>query len=75
MLRLPENRRNAVTKQDGEPNLTKHCAALAAVNTASRRLRRWPMANVDRRPARLTLKMQAGTKKRLLSRTKKLKGA
>jgi hypothetical protein len=75
MLWLPANRRNAASKRDGEPNLIKHCAVLAAVNIASRRLRRWSTTNADRRSARLTLKIQAGTKKRLSSRTKKLKDA
>jgi len=43
MLRLSPSCRNIVRQQDGsEPNLIKHCAVLAAVNIASRRLWRWP---------------------------------
>ena len=60
-----------MSRQDGEPNLIKRCAALAAVNIASRRLRRRPTADVDRRSAPRPRTMQAGTKKRS-SRTKKL---
>jgi hypothetical protein len=56
----------------GEPNLIKCCAVLAIVNTAARRLRRWPLASVDTRSARRNYRMQAGAKKRLSSRTKKL---
>jgi hypothetical protein len=35
----------------GEPNLIQRCAVLAIVNTAARRLRRWPLASVDTRSA------------------------
>ena len=45
---------------------------LAIVNTAARRLRRWPLASVDSRCARRTRRMQARAKKRLFNRTKKL---
>ena len=44
-----------MTKRNGEPNLIKHRVVLAAVNTTSRRLPQWRTADVDRRPARLTL--------------------
>ncbi len=73
MSRLPTSRRPIMSQlNDGEPQLIKCCAVLAAVNTASRRLRRWPLASVDSRSARRTRRMQAGTKKRLSNRTKKL---
>jgi hypothetical protein len=55
----------------GEPNLIQCCAVLAIVNTAARRLRRWPLASVDTRSARRNQRMQAGAKKRLCNRTKK----
>jgi hypothetical protein len=56
-----------------EPNRIERCAVLAAVKPASRPLRRWPAARLDRRSARRTPKMQTGAKKRLSNRTKKLK--
>ena len=61
-----------MSRQDGEPNLIKRCAALAAVNIASRRLRRRPTADIDRRSAPRPRTMQAGMKKRSSNRTKKL---
>src|SRR5271165_3309243 len=60
-----------MTRQDGQPGLIEHCAVLAAVKTASRRLRRWPAASLDRRSARRIWRMQAEAKKRLSNRTKK----
>ena len=45
---------------------------LAAVQTASRRLRRWPLASLDRRSARRGEIMQAGAEKRHTNRTEKL---
>jgi hypothetical protein len=56
-LRLSATRETYGNKVIGESNPIKRCAVLAAVNIASRRLRRWPMADVDRRSARLTLWM------------------
>jgi hypothetical protein len=73
MLRLSPSCRNIMSQHnDGEPNLIKRCAVLAGVNIAAHRLRRWPLASVDARSARRTRRMQAGTKKRLSNRTKKL---
>jgi Transposase DDE domain len=65
ILRPKHARRNFLSNQTNQPNLTKRCAMLAAVETASRRLRRWPAASLDCRSARRTLRMQAGAKKRL----------
>jgi hypothetical protein len=62
-----------MTWQDSSPNLIERCAVLAAVKTASRRLRRWPAASLDRRSARLTVILQAGAEKRPINRTKKLR--
>jgi hypothetical protein len=56
----------------GMPDLIKRRAVLAAVQAASRRLRRWPLASLDRRSARRGEIMQAGAEKRHFSRTEKL---
>jgi hypothetical protein len=48
----------------GRPDLIKRRAVLAAVQTASRRLRRWPLARLDRRSARRGEIMQARAEKR-----------
>jgi hypothetical protein len=61
-----------MTRQDSSPDLIERCAVLAAVKTASRRLRRWPAASLDRRSARRSVAVQAGTEKRRSDRTKKL---
>jgi hypothetical protein len=61
-----------MTRQDSSPNLIERYAVLAAVKTASRRLRRWPAASLDRRSARRSVILQAGTEKRLSDRTEKL---
>ena len=42
------------------PGLPKDGAVLAAVNIASRRLWRWPPANVDRRCARRLMEIRPG---------------
>jgi hypothetical protein len=62
-------------RRQAEPNLIERCAVLAAVKPASRRLGRWPAASLDRRSAQRTPMMQAGAKKRLFNRTKKLQQA
>ena len=54
------------------PDLIKRRAVLAAVQTASRRLRRWPLASLDRRSARRGEIMQAGAEKQHFNRTEKL---
>src|SRR5258708_2240749 len=55
---LPTSCRNVMNQHNvGEPNLIKRCAVLAIVNTAARRLRRWPLASVDTRSARRTRRM------------------
>ena len=46
------------------PGFINDGSVLAAVNTASRRLWRWPSASVDRRCARRFCEAQAGTEKR-----------
>ena len=61
-----------MSRQDGEPNLIERCAALAALNIASRRLRRRPTADIDHRSAPRPRTTQAGMKKRSSNRTKKL---
>lgn len=45
---------------------------MPSTQTASRRLRRWPLASLDRRSARRGEIMQAGAEKRHSNRTKKL---
>ena len=60
-----------MTRQDSSPDLIKRYAVLTAVKTALRRLRRWPMASLDRCCARRSVILQAGTKKRRSDRTKK----
>jgi hypothetical protein len=73
MLLSSTSPRNIMSRHNGgQPNLIKRCAVLAAVNTAARRFRRWPLASVDTRSARRTRRIQAGAKKRLSNRTKKL---
>ena len=59
-------------RRGGRPDLIKRRAVLAAVQTASRRLWRWPLASLDRRSARRGEIMQAGAEKRHTNRTEKL---
>jgi hypothetical protein len=66
------NRRWKGQRRGGKPDLIKRRAVLAAVQTASRRLRRWSLASRDRRSARRGEIMQAGTEKRHFNRTEKL---
>jgi len=54
------------------PDLIERCAVLAAVKAASRRLRRWPSASLDRSSARRSVTLQAGAEKRRFHRTEKL---
>ena len=61
-----------MTRQDSSPDLIERCTVLATVKTASRRLRRWPAASLDRRSARRSVIVQAGAEKRRSSRTEKL---
>jgi hypothetical protein len=63
-----------MTWQDSSPDLITRYAVLAAVKAASRRVRRWPAASLDRCSARRTVVVQAGTEKRLSNRTKKAFG-
>jgi hypothetical protein len=60
-----------MTRQDSSPDLIERYAVLAAIKTASRRLRRWPAASLDCCSARRTVILQAGTEKRHNNRTKK----
>ena len=64
-----------MTRQDSSPDLIERCAMLATVKTAARRLWRWPAASLDRRSARRSVILQAGTEKRRSSRTEKLLAA
>jgi hypothetical protein len=61
-----------MTRQDSSPNLIERYAVLATLKTAARRLRRWPAASLDRRSARRSIVVQAGTEKRRSGRTEKL---
>ena len=63
-----------MTRQDSSPDLIERCTVLATVKTASRRLRRWPAASLDRRCARRRVILQAGTEKRRSNRTEKHDG-
>jgi hypothetical protein len=46
------------------PDPIEHCAVLATIKTAARRLRRCPTGSLDRHCARHTVDSQAGTEKR-----------
>lgn len=61
-----------MTRPDSSPDLIERCAVLAAVKTASRRVRRWPAASLDRRSARRSVAVQAGTEKRRFSRRRNI---
>ena len=54
-----------------EPRPVQLGTVLAAVQTAARRLRRWPTASLDRLCARRSAVRQVGTEKRPGSRTEK----
>ncbi len=62
-----------MTWQDRAPSPIKHCAVLATVKTATRHLRWWPAASLDRRCARRRVIIQAGAKKRPFQPSKETK--